>query len=307
MLAGVVGRLREGLTRSRETLLGKVDALFRGHPQVDEDFFESLEEILLAADFGVAVTQELIGVLRRRMKAERCHEPARLHEMMAEEVARRLQGDRPPWSLPADRPRVIMVVGVNGVGKTTTIGKLAAQCVAQGRRVVIGAGDTFRAAAAEQLQVWGARAGAEVVRHAEGADPAAVAFDAARATVARGADILLLDTAGRLHTKVNLMEELKKVQRILAREIPGAPHETWLVLDATTGQNALAQARMFREAVNVTGIILTKLDGTAKGGIVVAIAAELDLSVHFVGIGEGVDDLRPFNAREFASALFQNV
>jgi len=306
MIGGLFGRLREGLTKSRETLLGKVDALFRGHPQVDEAFFEALEEILLAGDFGVAVTQELIAVLRRRMKAERCHDPVRLREMMAEEVTRRLQGERQPWSLPAERPRVIMLVGVNGVGKTTTIGKLAAQFAAQNRRVIIGAGDTFRAAAAEQLQVWGVRAGAEVVRHAEGADPAAVAFDAARAAVARGADILLLDTAGRLHTKVNLMEELKKVQRILSREIPGAPHETWLVLDATTGQNALAQARIFREAVNVTGIVLTKLDGTAKGGIVVAIAAELGLSVHFVGIGEGVDDLRPFDAREFAAALFQN-
>jgi len=306
MIGGLFGRLREGLTKSRETLLGKVDALFRGHPQVDEAFFEALEEILLAGDFGVAVTQELIAVLRRRMKAERCHDPVRLREMMAEEVTRRLQGERQSWSLPAERPRVIMLVGVNGVGKTTTIGKLAAQFAAQNRRVIIGAGDTFRAAAAEQLQVWGVRAGAEVVRHAEGADPAAVAFDAARAAVARGADILLLDTAGRLHTKVNLMEELKKVQRILAREIPGAPHETWLVLDATTGQNALAQARIFREAVNVTGIVLTKLDGTAKGGIVVAIAAELGLSVHFVGIGEGVDDLRPFDAREFAAALFQN-
>jgi fused signal recognition particle receptor len=199
-----------------------------------------------------------------------------------------------------------MLVGVNGVGKTTTIGKLAGQFIAAGRRVVIGAGDTFRAAATEQLQIWGERAGAEVVSGAAGTDPGAVAFDAARAALARNAEVLLLDTAGRLHTKANLMEELKKVRRVLAREIPGAPHETWLVLDATTGQNALSQARLFREAVDISGIVLTKLDGTAKGGIVVAIGAELGLTVHYVGVGEGIDDLRPFDAAEFVAALFQN-
>ncbi|MHB8709236.1 MAG: signal recognition particle-docking protein FtsY [Desulfuromonadales bacterium] len=304
MAVGLFGRLREGLAKTRETLLGKVEALFQGHPKIDEDFLESLEEILLGADFGMLVTQELIATLRRRLKTERDPDPRRLREIMAEEIGSRLQSGQ-PWSLPERRPCVIMLVGVNGVGKTTTIGKLAAQFVAEGKRVVIGAGDTFRAAAAEQLQIWGERAGAEVIRHAEGADPGAVAFDAARAAVARGADVLLLDTAGRLHTKVNLMEELKKVRRVLAREIPDAPHETWLVLDATTGQNALAQARTFRAAVEATGIVLTKLDGTAKGGIVVAISAELGLGVRFVGVGEGVDDLRPFNAAEFAADLFQ--
>lgn len=302
---GLFGRLREGLARTRESLLGRVESLLQGHPRIDEDFLESLEEILIAADFGMPVTQALTAALRRRVKAERDPDPRRLREILAEEIAARLPADR-PWALSEQGPCVIMLVGVNGVGKTTTIGKLAAQFVAQGKRVVIGAGDTFRAAAAEQLQIWGKRAGAEVVRHAEGADPGAVAFDAARAAVARGADVLLLDTAGRLHTKVNLMEELKKVRRVLAREIPGAPHETWLVLDATTGQNALSQARIFREAVEVSGIILTKLDGTAKGGIVVAIGAELGLSVRFIGIGEGVDDLRSFNASEFVAALFQN-
>jgi len=305
MAIGLFGRLREGLAKTRETLLGKVETLFQGHPKIDEDFLESLEEILLGADFGMAVTQELIAALRRRLKTERDPDPRRLREIMAEEIGARLQSDQ-PWMLPAQRPCVIMLVGVNGVGKTTTIGKLAAQFVGEGKRVVIGAGDTFRAAAGEQLQVWGERAGAEVIRHAEGADPGAVAFDAARAAVARGADVLLLDTAGRLHTKVNLMEELKKVRRVLAREIPGAPHETWLVLDATTGQNALAQARTFRTAVEATGLVLTKLDGTAKGGIVVAIGAELGIGVRFVGIGEGVADLRPFNAAEFVAALFQN-
>jgi len=305
MIGGLFGRLREGLSKTRESLLGRVEALFQGHPRIDEEFLESLEEILIAADFGMPVTQELVSVLRRRVKLEGDADPGRLRDFLAEEIGRRLQSVK-PWELPAVRPCVIMMIGVNGVGKTTTIGKLAAQFVGQGRRVIIGAGDTFRAAAAEQLQIWGERAGAEVIRHAEGADPGAVAFDAARAAVARGADILLLDTAGRLHTKVNLMEELKKMRRVLAREIPGAPHETWLVLDATTGQNALSQARIFRDAVEATGIVLTKLDGTAKGGIVVAIAAEIGLAVRFVGVGERVDDLRPFNAPEFAAALLRN-
>ena len=305
MVGGLFGRLREGLSKTRESLLGRVEALFQGHPRIDEEFLESLEEILIAADFGMPVTQELVTGLRRRVKQERDADPGRLRDMLVEEIGHRLQA-APPWELPAVRPCVIMLIGVNGVGKTTTIGKLAAQFVGQGRRVIIGAGDTFRAAAAEQLQIWGERAGAEVIRHTEGADPGAVAFDAARAAVARGADILLLDTAGRLHTKVNLMEELKKMRRVLAREIPGAPHETWLVLDATTGQNALSQARIFRDAVEATGIVLTKLDGTARGGIVVAIAAEIGLAVRFVGVGEGVDDLRPFNAAEFAAALLRN-
>jgi len=305
MVMNLFGRLRQGLSKTRETLLGRVEALFQGHARIDEEFLESLEEILIGADFGVPVTQDLVNALRRRVKLEGDADPHRLRSILADEIGGRLQTTA-PWVFPETRPCVIMLIGVNGVGKTTTIGKLAAQFVAQGKRVVIGAGDTFRAAAAEQLQVWGERAGAEVIRHAEGADPGAVAFDAARAAVARGADVLLLDTAGRLHTKINLMEELKKVRRVLAREIPGAPHETWLVLDATTGQNALVQARIFREAVEATGIVLTKLDGTAKGGIVVAIAAEVGLAVRFVGVGEQVDDLRSFNAAEFAAALLQN-
>ena len=305
MVGGLFGRLRAGLTKTRETLLGKVETLLQGRTRIDEEFLESLEEVLIAADFGMPVTQRLVAALRKRAKVEREAEPARLREILAEEVAALLP-PQPAWELPAQRPVVIALVGVNGVGKTTTIGKLAAQFTGAGQKVLVGAGDTFRAAAAEQLQIWGERAGVDVIRHAEGADPGAVAFDAARAAVARRADVLLLDTAGRLHTKVNLMEELKKVRRVLAREIPGAPHETWLVLDATTGQNALSQARIFREAVDVSGIILTKLDGTARGGIVVAIGAELGLPVRFIGIGEGVDDLRPFAAGEFVAALFQN-
>lgn len=305
MIGGLFGRLRDGLSKTRESLMGKVEALFQGHPQIDEDFLESLEEILIAGDFGMPVTQELVAALRRRAKSERNPDPQRLRSMLAEEVAQRMPAS-PIWQLPNERPCVIMLVGVNGVGKTTTAGKLAAQFRGDGKRVVIGAGDTFRAAAVEQLQVWGARAGADVVSNTAGTDPGAVAFDAAQAARARGADVLLLDTAGRLHTKVNLMEELKKVRRILAREIPGAPHETWLVLDATTGQNALSQARLFREAVEISGIILTKLDGTAKGGIVVAIGAELGLAVRYIGVGEGVADLRPFDSAEFVAALFQN-
>jgi len=225
---------------------------------------------------------------------------------LMEELEALLQIESKPLDVDSATPFVIVVVGVNGVGKTTTIGKLASQFVREGKKVLLGAGDTFRAAAAEQLQIWGQRAGVEVIRHAEGADPGAVAFDAAKAAVARKADILILDTAGRLHTKVNLMEELKKVHRVLDREIPGAPHETLLVLDATTGQNALTQAKLFNEAVALNGIALTKLDGTAKGGIVVAIAAELKLPVRYVGIGEGIDDLRPFDAQMFVSALFES-
>lgn len=305
MVGGLFGRLRAGLTKTRETLLGKVETLLQGRTRIDEDFLESLEEVLIAADFGMPVTQRLVVSLRKRAREEREAEPERLREILAEEVAALLP-PQPAWELPSQRPAVIMLVGVNGVGKTTTIGKLAAQFTGTGQKVLVGAGDTFRAAAAEQLQIWGERAGVDVIRLGEGADPGAVAFDAARAAVARHADVLLLDTAGRLHTKVNLMEELKKVRRVLAREIPGAPHETWLVLDATTGQNALSQARIFREVVEVSGIILTKLDGTARGGIVVAIGAELGLPVRFIGIGEGVEDLRPFAAGDFVAALFQN-
>ena len=305
MVGGLFGRLRAGLTKTREALLGKVETLLQGRTRIDEEFLESLEEVLIGADFGMTVTQRLIGALRQRAKGEREADPLRLREILVEEITALLPRQS-LWAPPPQHPAVIMLVGVNGVGKTTTIGKLAAQFIGAGRKVVIGAGDTFRAAAAEQLQVWGERAGADVICHAEGADPGAVAFDAARAALARQADLLLLDTAGRLHTKVNLMEELKKVRRVLAREIPGAPHETWLVLDATTGQNALTQARIFREAVEVSGIVLTKLDGTARGGVVVAIGAELGLPVRFVGVGEGIEDLRPFDPADFAAALLQN-
>ena len=299
-------RMRQGLARTRSSLVGRMDALLGSHTSLGSEFLEELEEILITADFGMLATQELVQALNGRLKEIDQHEPGQLHKVLGEEIRARLKNSAPDWPTPENGPLVIMVVGVNGVGKTTTIGKLAKQFVDQGKKVVLGAGDTFRAAAAEQLEVWGARAGAEVVRHAEGCDPAAVAFDSAKAAVARKADVLILDTAGRLHTKVNLMEELKKVRRVIDREIPGAPHETLLVLDATTGQNALIQARTFQAAVEVSGIVLTKLDGTAKGGIVVAISSQLDLPVRLIGVGEGVADLRPFDADEFVAALFAN-
>ena len=299
-------RMRAGLDKTRASLVGRVDALLGTHPRLDEEFLEELEEILITADFGMQATQELVRALTERLKDDDQHDPGQLREILAEEVRARLKDIGPDWPTPESGPLVIMVVGVNGVGKTTTIGKLAKQFADQGKKVVLGAGDTFRAAAAEQLEVWGTRSGSDVVRHKEGSDPGAVAFDAVKAAVARKADVLILDTAGRLHTKVNLMEELKKIRRVVDREVPGAPHETLLVLDATTGQNALIQAKMFREAVEVSGIALTKLDGTAKGGIVVAISTQLDLPVRLIGVGEGVADLRPFSADEFVAALFAN-
>jgi fused signal recognition particle receptor len=297
-------RMRSGLARTQAALVGRVDELLRGRQRIDAELLEELEEILVTADFGVKTTRELVQSLEKRL-AGADGDPSLLREALKEEIRLRLRLEAAPLDPGSVSPFVLMVVGVNGVGKTTTIGKLARQFAGQGRRVILGAGDTFRAAAAEQLAIWGERAGVDVIRHAEGADPAAVAFDAARAAVARKADVLILDTAGRLHTKVNLMEELKKVRRVLEREIPGAPHETLLVLDATTGQNALVQARLFSEAVAVTGLALTKLDGTAKGGVVVAIGAELGLPVRYVGIGEGVDDLRPFDPDLFVEALFR--
>jgi fused signal recognition particle receptor len=301
--ASLFERMRVGLAKTQSALVGRLDSLLSGR-RVDAELLDDLEELLITADFGMATTGDVIQALRGRVARGEMSSEA-LRAALREELRERLKLEAAALDLDQGQPFVIMVVGVNGVGKTTTIGKLARQFTAQGKRVVLGAGDTFRAAAAEQLAIWGERAGVEVVRHGEGADPAAVAFDAAKATLARKADVLILDTAGRLHTKVNLMEEMKKIRRVLGREIPGAPHETLLVLDATTGQNALIQARLFKEAVEVSGIALTKLDGTAKGGMVVAIGAELGLPVRYVGIGEGVDDLRPFDPDLFVDALFR--
>ena len=296
-------RMRSGLSKTSSSLVGRIDSLLRGR-QVDEELLEELEEILITADLGMKTTQELMQALNKRRARGEAQTPEALRTVLMEEIRLRLTLDVPALDLTQTKPMVLMVVGVNGVGKTTTIGKLANQFSNQGLKVLLGAGDTFRAAAADQLAVWGERAGVEVVRHAEGADPAAVAYDAAKAAVARKVDVLILDTAGRLHTKVNLMEEMKKIRRVLAREIPDAPHETLLVLDATTGQNALVQARMFKETVEISGLVLTKLDGTARGGIVVAIASELGVPVRYVGIGEGLEDLRPFEPELFVRALF---
>ncbi len=299
-------KLKRGLSKTQSSLVGRVDSLLRGRSVIDEDLVEELEEILITADLGMQTTQTLIGALETSRAKGELSTPDQVRQLLKEELEKLLTFDSKPLDTTTASPFVMMVIGVNGVGKTTTIGKLANQFAQEGKKVVLGAGDTFRAAAAEQLQIWGERAGVDVIAHAEGADPGAVAFDAAKAAVARNADILLLDTAGRLHTKVNLMEELKKIRRVLDREIPGAPHEVLLVLDATTGQNALTQAKLFNEAVELNGIALTKLDGTAKGGIVVAIAAELQVPVRFVGIGEQIDDLRPFDPEMFVSVLFDD-
>jgi len=301
---GFFERLKRGLSKTSESLVGRIDALLLGKKQIDADTLEELEEILVTADLGVPATVDLIRTLEQKLKRNELMDGATLKKALKEELVARLTHERQSLDTTKAAPFVILVIGVNGVGKTTTIGKLACKFKAEGKSVILAAGDTFRAAASEQLAIWGERVGVDVVRHKEGSDPSAVVFDACKAAVARGADILLVDTAGRLHTKVNLMEELKKIRRIISREIPGAPHETLLILDAATGQNAVNQARIFREVADVSGIVLTKLDGTAKGGVVVAIRREFDLPIRYIGIGESVEDLRLFDAAEFVEALF---
>lgn len=302
---GLFDKIKNGLAKTRTAVLGRMDALLFGRSQIDAELLEEIEEILIAADVGMKMTTEIMTALETRRRAGALKDAAAVKEVIRETIRARLQPVEENLQISAAAgPHVIMVVGVNGVGKTTTIGKLAHRYLQAGRKVILGAGDTFRAAASEQLAIWGERAGVDVIRHAEGADPAAVAFDAARAAVARKQEILIFDTAGRLHTKVHLMEELKKIRRILGREIAGAPHETLLILDAATGQNALNQARLFRDAVAVDGVVLTKLDGTARGGIVIAISSELGIPVRYIGIGEGLEDLRPFVADEFVEAIF---
>ena len=297
--AGWLGGLRAGLARTRQALTARVDDLLgRG---TGEQFYEDLEETLIQADLSVPTAAAVIARLRERARGG-ARTPEALRRALVEILTDAL--GRPAPLVVGPSPAVILVLGTNGSGKTTTIGKLAARLKGEGRKVLLVAADTFRAAAIEQLGVWAARAGVDLIRHQPGADPAAVAFDAAQAARARHVDVLIVDTAGRLHTKANLMEELKKVDRVLRRELPGAPVEALLVLDATTGQNGIAQARQFKAALPVTGIVLTKLDGTARGGVVVAIAEDLGLPVKLVGFGEGPDDLQPFDPRTFAEALF---
>ncbi len=301
--------LAAGLEKTRGGFMARLNALFVGGRPVDDAVLADLEEVLFTADIGVKTATKLLEGAREKVKRKELSDPDRLKAVLREEIAGILALDgaadgAPALSPGAARPWVVMVVGVNGSGKTTTIGKLAAKLKAQGRSVLLGAGDTFRAAAGEQLEIWAARVGAPVVRGKEGADPASVCFEAVQRGVAEGADVVVCDTAGRLHTKAPLMEELKKVKRVIGKAAPGAPHEVLLVLDATNGQNAIAQARQFHEALGVTGIALTKLDGTAKGGVVIGICDELRIPVRYVGVGETVADLKAFAPREFVEALF---
>lgn len=298
---GVLRSMSEGLTKTRKNLADRIGTLVLGE-KIDDTFLDELEEALIASDVGVETASFVLKDLKERFKRQELSSPAQVKDRLKLVLFEILAGRSSQLSIAAS-PSAILVVGVNGTGKTTSIGKLAYRLHAEGKKVMLAAGDTFRAAASEQLSIWGERTGIPVIKHREGADPSAVVFDAVTAAKAREMDVLIVDTAGRLHTKSNLMEELKKVKRILSRELPGAPHETLLVLDGNTGQNALVQAKMFNETVGVSGIVLTKLDGTSKGGIVFAINKELGIPVKFVGIGEAMEDLRSFDPKEFVDAL----
>ena len=302
---GFFARLKDGLNKTRGNILSSMDAVFGRFTSVDEDLFEELEEALIMADLGVEASTRIMDGLRSAVKREHATDPAMVKSLLIDEITHILTGDEEDAPAPAG-PRVLLVIGVNGVGKTTTIGKLAHHYQSTGKSVMLAAADTFRAAAIDQLEIWGERCQVPVICHAEGSDPAAVVFDAVHAAKNRGTDILICDTAGRLHNKKNLMEELRKMDRVITREYPEAQKDVYLVLDATTGQNALQQAKLFQEATELNGIVLTKLDGTAKGGIVIAIRAELGLPVKFIGVGEGIDDLQPFDAHAFSQALFEN-
>jgi fused signal recognition particle receptor len=304
----VTAKFKEGLSKTRDLFVERVEDLIFRHKKIDEEFYEELEEILIGADVGVNTVMKLIEELRAEVKKRKIEEAAELKPVLSEKLIGLLRSDADnSLKLAAEGITVILFVGVNGVGKTTSIGKLAHRFKQEGKKVMLAAGDTFRAGAIEQLEVWGQRVGVEVIRQQAGSDPAAVMFDAIQAAKSRGVDILLCDTAGRLQNKVNLMEELNKIYRVIKREIPDAPHEVLLVLDATTGQNALSQAKLFGEKTGVTGLILTKLDGTAKGGIVIAIRQELDIPVKFVGLGEKMDDMQEFDSEQFVHALFAGM
>lgn len=300
---GFFSRLKAGLTKTRDNIVHSMDSVFGGFSNIDDDFYEELEEILIMGDIGVNATEEILERLKKQVREKHIKEPAACREHLINSISEQMEAGETAYDFENERS-VVMVIGVNGVGKTTTVGKLAAQLKGQGKKVLIAAADTFRAAAGEQLSEWAARAGVDMIGGAEGADPASVIFDAVNAAKARNVDVLLCDTAGRLHNKKNLMEELKKINRIIDREFPDAHRENLIVLDGTTGQNALQQAKEFGEVADLTGIILTKLDGTAKGGIAVAIQSELQVPVKYIGVGEKLEDLQKFDAEAFVSALF---
>lgn len=299
---GFFAKIKSGLTKTRNNIISSVENVLKSFTKIDEELYEELEEALIMADIGVETSMDIIEKLRNKVKEEKVHEVSEVKGLIVQVITEMMGEDNEELVLKS--PSVVLVIGVNGVGKTTTIGKLTNNLKKQGKKVVLAAADTFRAAAIDQLEIWGERNGVDVIKHQENSDPGAVVFDAVQAAKARKADVLICDTAGRLHNKKNLMDELKKIFKIINREYPGAQQEVLLVLDATTGQNALQQAKLFKEAADITGIVLTKLDGTAKGGIVIAIKNELKIPVRFIGVGEGIDDLQPFDANDFAKALF---
>ena len=302
---GFFDKIREGLKKTRDNISGQITQMVNSFTKIDEELFEELEELLVMGDVGVNTAGYICGQLRKKIKEKGITDPSLIMGELKAIVSEMLQGDNQLHI--GTRPSIILVIGVNGVGKTTTIGKLANNLRQQGKKVLLAAADTFRAAAIDQLQIWADRAQVDLVRHEEGSDPAAVVFDAINAGTARGCDVVICDTAGRLHNKKNLMDELSKIARVIEREAPGCAKEVLLVLDATTGQNALNQAKLFREAAGLTGLVLTKLDGTARGGVVIGIREELDIPIKYIGVGEQIDDLRPFDPVEFTNALFQNT
>ena len=301
---GFFDRLKKGLTKTRENFTHNIERLIIGYADIDDELIDDLEETLLMADVGVKTTETLIAAVRKGIKQKEIRTPEDLIPFLEKEIVSILEAGENTFQMAENGPTVLLVVGTNGVGKTTTIGKLSAYYRRQGKSVLLAAADTFRAAAIDQLEIWGKRADAQVIKHGGGADPAAVVFDAMQAAKARNIDIVIVDTAGRLQTKSNLMQELEKIYRVIGREIPEAPHETLLVLDAGTGQNAISQAELFTQAAPVTGVVLTKLDGTAKGGVTIGIKSQLSIPIKWIGVGEGIDDLRPFRAEDFVSALF---
>jgi fused signal recognition particle receptor len=300
----LLDRLKTGIQKTRSGLVDRIEDVLSGRKEIDAELLEELEYTLITADLGIQTVQDILERIRQQMDRKQSGDAAEIRSMIREQLLQVLGSSESPIRVVTKPPAVVMLVGINGAGKTTTIGKLAHRFLGEGRKVLLCAADTFRAAAVEQLEVWAERAGVDVIRQKTGADPSAVVFDALQAAKARGVDYVIIDTAGRLHTKENLMAELEKMRRTCQRVVPGSPHEVWLVLDATTGQNGLEQARKFTESAGVTGILLTKLDGTAKGGVVVAIARELNLPIRFIGVGEKIDDLLPFEPERFVASLF---